>query len=217
MYYSPEVTEGGLHCVGVARSGNVEGPYTDGSTEPWVCPREQGGAIDASGFVDGDGKRYVLYKIDGPAVTGGGYCASPNNKPSTPILLQEVQEDGYTKIGGATEIWNNGGEVDHYQTEAPIIVKGDDGTYFLFYSTGCYTDASYTTSYVTSQSIAGPYGNPQVLLKNGDYGLFGPGGADITLSGGQMVFHSLINNDINQGRAMSTATLTLSGNSASIN
>ena len=132
-------------------------------------------------------------------------------------MLQQVQQDGYTKIGGPVEIWNNRGDVDHYQTEAPIFVKGDDGTYFLFYSTGCYTDSSYTTSYVTSRSISGQYGNPQVLLKNGDYGLFGPGGADITLSGGQMVFHSLINNDINQGRAMSTATLTLSGGQAMLN
>ncbi|EME40383.1 glycoside hydrolase family 43 protein [Dothistroma septosporum NZE10] len=209
MYYSPEITEGGLHCVGVARSATVEGPYSDESAEPWVCPRDQGGAIDASGFVDGYGTRWVLYKIDGPAVTGGGYCVSPENKPSTPIMLQQVQEDGCTKVGDPIQIWNNRGEVDRYQSEAPVIVKDDDGIYYLFYSTGCYSDSSYTTSYVTSRAITGPYDHPQVLLKNGDYGLFGPGGADVTLSGGQMVFHSLINNNITNGRAMSTATLTL--------
>ncbi|KAF2170694.1 glycoside hydrolase family 43 protein [Zasmidium cellare ATCC 36951] len=220
MYYSPALqSNGGIHCVGVARSANIAGPYNDSSSEPWVCPQEAGGAIDAAGFLDSDNTRYVLYKIDGPAVNNGGYCASQDNiVTNTSLMLQQTQSDGYTKVGSPVSIWNNQGVEDHYQAEAPSLLKSDDGTYFLFYSTGCYTDGSYTTKYVTSTSgIFGPYGNPQLLLKDGDFGQFGPGGADITLAGGQMVYHSLKNNDIAQGRVMNTATLTLEGQSARIN
>lgn len=218
MYYSPALKSNpNIHCVGLARSLNVEGPYNDSSTAPWICPESEGGAIDASGFLDSDNSRYVLYKIDGPAVNNGGYCASTSNtNVNTPIMIQKTQSDGYTKIGSPVEIWNNQGVADHFQAEAPSLVKSGS-TYFLFYSTGCYTDNSYTTKYVTSSSILGPYGNPQTLLQQGTDGLFGPGGADVTPSSGQMVFHSLVNNDINQGRVMNTATLAFSGDSVSLN
>lgn len=217
MYYSPALqSNSGIHCIGVARSANVAGPYHDSSSEPWVCPEEAGGAIDAAGFLDSDNTRYVIYKIDGPAANHGGYCASPNNiVTNTSLMLQQTESDGYTKVGNPVSIWNNQGIDDHYQTEAPALVKSSDGTYFLFYSTGCYTDSSYTTKYVTSTSgIFGPYGNPQVLLQDGDFGQFGPGGADVSHVGRQMVYHSLKNNDISQGRVLNTAMLTLQGQSA---
>lgn len=220
MYYSPALqSNGGIHCVGVARSANVAGPYNDSSTEPWVCPQEAGGAIDAAGFLDSDDSRYVLYKIDGPAANNGGYCASPDNiVTNTSLMLQQTEADGYTKVGSPVSIWNNQGVEDHYQAEAPALVKSSDGTYFLFYSTGCYTDSSYTTKYVTSTSgISGPYSNPQILVLDGDFGQFGPGGADVSLEGGQMVYHSLKNNDISQGRVMNTATLTFVGQSVAVN
>jgi len=221
MYYSPALrSNGGIHCIGVARSLNVEGPYNDSSTEPWVCPEEAGGAIDAAGFLDKDNSRYVMYKIDGQAVNGGGYCASTNNLVfNTSIMLQHVEADGYTKIGSPVSIWNNQGVEDQYNTEAPsLVLSGDGSTYFLFFSTGCYTEASYTTSYVTSTSgIFGPYGDKQVLLKEGDYGLHGPGSADVTPGDFQIAYHSLVNGDINQGRVMSTGSVTLEGQTARIN
>ncbi|KAF7191601.1 Extracellular endo-alpha-(1-_5)-L-arabinanase 1 [Pseudocercospora fuligena] len=221
MYYSPALSSnGGIHCIGLARSANIAGPYNDSSTEPWICPQEQGGAIDAAGFLDDDGKRYVLYKVDGPAAANGGYCANHANTPSTPIMIQPTQSDGYTKIGDPVEIYNNNGVDDRYQTEAPSLIKGSDGTYFLFFSTGCYDDNSYTTSYATSTNgIFGPYEDRQILLKNGDYDQFGPGGMDIALDGsGRAVYHSLkADNDISQGRVMNTAIISLSGRSASIN
>lgn len=221
MYYSPALSSNGaIHCIGLARSANIAGPYNDSSSEPWICPQEQGGAIDAAGFLDDDGKRYVLYKIDGPAAANGGYCASPANTPRTPIMIQRTEADGYTKVGDPVQIYDNNGVDDRYQTEAPSLLKGSDGTYFLFFSTGCYDDNSYTTSYATSTSgILGPYEDRQVLLRSGDFDQSGPGGMDIAADGsGRAVYHSLkADNDISQGRVMNTATVSLSGRRASVN
>lgn len=224
MYYSPQLqsTVGGdaKHCIGLARSLNVEGPYNDSSTAPFICPEEAGGAIDAAGFLDSDGSRYVVYKIDGPAANNGGYCASPDNPPSTntSLMLQRVESDGYTTIGGPAVLYNNQGVSDSYNVEAPIIVKSAGGVYFLFFSSGCYNADSYTTSYVTStKSVWGPYGNRKVLLKTGDYGLYAPGGADVDEKTGNMVLHSFTeSNSIDDGRVMDTAKISLSGRTASI-
>lgn len=220
MYYAAALKSNSeVHCLGLARSTNIAGPYNDSSSEPWICPEAQGGAIDAAGFLDSDGTRYVVYKVDGPAATGGGYCVNTMNKPSTPIILQQTKSDGYTKVGAPITLLNNNGVADRYQTEAPSILKSSDGTYFLFFSTGCYDDNSYTTSYVTSTAgVKGPYSDRQVLLKQGDFGDFGPGGADISFNGGQIVYHSLkANNSLSQGRVLNTGTITLNGRTARLN
>ena len=49
------------HCVGVARSCDVLGPYVP-DEEVLICPLSKGGAIDAAGFND-NGKRYIVYKV----------------------------------------------------------------------------------------------------------------------------------------------------------
>lgn len=222
MYYSAALQSNtGIHCVGLARSLTVTGPYNDSSTSPMICPESDGGAIDAAGFLDDDNSRYVVYKIDGPSVNSGGYCNNPDNPPSynTSLMLQQVQNDAYTMIGSPSILYNNQGVSDSYNVEAPSIVKGSDGTYFLFFSSGCTSANSYTLSYVTSTSgIWGPYGDRQVLLQTNDYGEYGPGGADISLTGGQMVYHSLsVSDDISYPRVLDTATITFDGQTASVN
>lgn len=70
MYYSATTTadsSGSLHCVGVATASTIEGPYT-GQSESLICPLSEGGAIDAAGFQDSDGARYIVYKIDGDSI-----------------------------------------------------------------------------------------------------------------------------------------------------
>lgn len=220
MYYSAALqSDGGIHCVGLARSGVVTGPYNDSSTEPMICPTSAGGAIDPAGFLDDDNTRYVVYKIDGPAINNGGYCNSPDNPPSTntSLMLQQVDNDGYTMIGGPAVLYNNQGVSDSYNVEAPTVVK-NDGVYFLFFSSGCTSADSYTVSYVTSTSgsIWGPYGNRQTLLQTGDYGEYGPGGADVTPTGGQMVYHSEEASDDDAVRWLNTADIAFSGQTVSI-
>lgn len=171
MYYASEINGGGRqpHCLGLARNfDNPNGPFTDGSSESFICPSDRGGAIDPEAFLDDDGRRYLAYKIDGPFF-GDGPCSGTQG--DTPIMLQPLQHDGYTFDGDVVEIYNA-----HYAgelgIEAPAMIK-KNGFYFLFYSVGCYADNSYRTDYVTSQYLYGPYENPRTLLQTGDFGLFG--------------------------------------------
>ncbi|EGP82856.1 uncharacterized protein MYCGRDRAFT_96947 [Zymoseptoria tritici IPO323] len=179
MYYAAALQSNppssNIHCIGVARSPNVTGPYNDTSLEPWICPESQGGAVDVAGFLDPcSGNRYIVYKVDGPMINNGGHCASNATRPilfplaqqNTSLMLQQTGSDGHTLIGPAVQLWDQMGEDDRWQVEGPSIRYSEDGTHFLFFSSGCYNDNSYTVSYVTSvDGIAGPYGDRQILLR----------------------------------------------------
>lgn len=193
MYFSGERPDAdGKHCVGVALSSTVMGPYQP-FAEPWTCDLDRGGAIDPAGFLDeSTGRRYVTYKVDGNHIGNGGDC---NNgvEPlvSTPLMLQEVnQGDGYTKIGEPVQILDRTA-ADGPLVEAPDIVRLDDGTYVLFYSSFCYTSDRYNVNYATSRDVAGPYERAaRPLLMTGDFGLQSPGGATSIPGGGKMLFHA---------------------------
>lgn len=63
MYYSgASASSPAHHCIGIARSNTIIGPYTCDPT-PIVCPLAQGGAIDAAHFRNDDGTRYMVYKV----------------------------------------------------------------------------------------------------------------------------------------------------------
>ncbi|GAQ06298.1 hypothetical protein ALT_3619 [Aspergillus lentulus] len=191
MYYSGEAKEMVRHhCVGVAVSKEKDprGPYVPNET-PLSCRLDQGGSIDPAGFLDKDGSRYVVFKVDGNSIGHGGDCN--NGVPplvSTPILLQRVADDGFTPLGDAVPILDRD-DTDGPLVEAPnLILHGD--TYFLFYSTHCFTDPKYDVRWATSKSITGPYAKTgQKLFKTGDYGLTSPGGGTVCGCGDKMLFH----------------------------
>lgn len=161
MYYTAALKSNPkLHCLGVATSATVLGPFkpTD-MTTPWICPTAQGGAIDPAGYEDPDGTRWVVYKVDGNSIGHGGSC---NNgvKPivSTPIMLQQVNDaDGHTKIGVPAGPLIANGPADGPVTEAPSLSRMTDGTYVLFFSSNCYATPKYDVSYATAKHIKGPY------------------------------------------------------------
>lgn len=65
MTYSGELaSDSPHHCIGIATSHNIAGPYTPHDT-PVICPdaASTGGAIDSSSYYDEpNNKRYVVYK-----------------------------------------------------------------------------------------------------------------------------------------------------------
>ncbi|GKZ79707.1 hypothetical protein AnigIFM56816_003913 [Aspergillus niger] len=209
LYYSGEAQQMlRHHCIGTAVSESTDpsGPYIP-NPAPLSCRLDQGGSIDASGFLDKDGSRYVVFKVDGNSIGNGGDC---NNgiaplKP-TPILLQKVDTDGFTPVGDAVQILDRD-DSDGPLVEAPnLILHGD--TYFLFYSTHCYTDEKYDVRWATASEITGPYTKTgRQLVKSGDYGLVSPGGGTVCGCGDRMLFHGFCGDN----RCMYAAEMRITG------
>jgi len=105
-------------------------------------------------------------------------------------MLQEVNKDGITLIGPAVEILDRDRD-DGPLIEAPSLHRSDEGVYFLFFSSNCFTTPRYDVSYATATDIWGPYTrSEQPLLATGDGpDLVGPGGLDIVRGGNMILFH----------------------------
>lgn len=209
LYFSATTTTGGdgnLHCIGTATSSSITGPYT-ASDQPWYCPTDKGGAIDAAGFHDSDGTWYITYKIDGNALGHGGTC---NNGVSpivnTPIQIQKVGRDGISKQGSATTIMNLQSS-DGPDIEAPAMVKTSDGTYVLMFSSHCYSTDNYDTLYATSDSPTGGFTRRGSLVGGGQ------GGLDASFDAKHVLFHGLQSDG---RRFLYTGTLDIDGNSVSL-
>ena len=207
MYYTASTAnDSALHCTAAATASSVMGPYTPMGDEPWECSEEMGGAIDPSGFRDNDGTRYVTFKIDGNSIGHGGAC---NNGVApiipTPIMLQQVQSDGVTKVGPAFTILMNEPS-DGPLVEAPSLIRSSGGNYTLFYSSNCFTSTAYDVAYATAPNITGPYTRAGSLFTS-TVGMVSPGSADIDADGKHLVFHSNSPN----GRALFTATVDVTG------
>lgn len=196
------------HCVGVAISSSVTGPYALVNDDVFACPLSDGGAIDSSFFLDTDGKLYIVYKVDGNSVG-----------KSTPIMIQQVEADGFTKIGQPTQLLTNG-PYDGGITEAPSMLKVA-GMYILTFSSNLYSTDYYDISYATSSSPTAPFTKSSApLLVTGNYGLGAPGGATLLDPGDgvKMVFHANIGGpDHNDApRGMWTAGVTVDTNARTI-
>ncbi|KJZ73416.1 hypothetical protein HIM_07210 [Hirsutella minnesotensis 3608] len=191
MYFSGEVAGNtSHHCVGVARSDKILGPYIP-SDEPFVCDLSDGGQIDASAFSDVDGRNYVTYKTDSNSLGPGGECGNGiEPRVPTPIMLQEVAPDGITKLGPPRPILDRVGTEP--LVEAPFIYRHSDGTYILFFSAGCFTEPDYNVHYATSRSVRGPYvrAPAPLIVTNDALGLVAPGGASAVVGGQTIVFHA---------------------------
>lgn len=105
-------------------------------------------------------------------------------------MLQQVGDDGVSLIGEAVQILTND-PADGPDVEAPSLIL-KDGTYYLFFSSNCYSTDAYDVSYATAASVGGPYTKQDPLLVTGMDGLSGPGGADVSSDGERMLFHGLI-------------------------
>ncbi|KAH7910531.1 glycoside hydrolase family 43 protein [Hygrophoropsis aurantiaca] len=213
LYYAATSPSQKTHCVGAATSTNATGPYTP-QPQPIACQTAGGGSIDPAGFQDLDGTRYIVYKVDGSSLGGGGPCGNANGAYATPIMLQQMEEDGLTPVGDPVQILNRGPN-DGPLIEAPALIL-HEGTYVLFFSSNCYNTNLYDISYATASSISGPYTKaPSPLLVTGDDGLTAPGGATPRSDGTFMVFHATVDSNP-LTRYLYTATMDWNGNVVSV-
>jgi beta-xylosidase len=184
MFFTAEHWPSGRQCVGVAVASNPEGPYDSASPKPLVCPLEDGGAIDASAFVDDDNAAYLLYKTD------GNCCGRP-----TRIELSRLSADGTALVGGVRELIRQTQPWEGKLVEAPTLLKRD-GRYVLFYSANDYAGSRYAIGYATAEAIGGPYAKadgPFLSTEGSGFAWLGPGGQDVAIApdgSERLVFHS---------------------------
>jgi arabinan endo-1,5-alpha-L-arabinosidase len=183
MYFTAANFRPSVQCIGVATSTSPTGPFTVQGEGMLVCPAEEGGAIDASTYIE-NGAPYLLWKNDG------------NSRGlDTWISIAPLAADGLSLAGPGQQIVKQTLPWEGELVEAPALVKRSS-TYYLFYSSNTYGDDKYAIGYATADSLAGPWTKKEEPFLSSDFedGMFlGPGGQDVVqASDGTdwLVFHA---------------------------
>lgn len=151
-------------------------------------------------------------------IFAGGNTVKPIH--ATPIMLQKMQSNGTTRDGKPIQILERIAS-DGPLIEAPKIIRSAEGTYFLFFSSGCTQGPTYSVKYATSTNLEGPYKRAKdPLLRTGDYNLQSPGSVGIYEDGSggwNMAFHArVLDSQLGGIRAMFTTKLELAGETATM-
>lgn len=146
VYYAAHKKDGPM-CVAVAEAASPEGPYKDHG--PIVC-NQKGvtfGAIDAFMLMDG-GKRWLVWKADGNSI-----------KQATPILYQQLSDDGLKLEGEAKEMFRNEPATwEKELVEGPALIRKGEWLYLFFSGADCCgRDCNYSMGVARSKTIAGPW------------------------------------------------------------
>jgi hypothetical protein len=171
------------NCIGVAISPTPTGPFTDAgilttnppstdtSGRPLGCGDLAGYSnIDPAPFIDpADGKAYVYLS------TGhDGSGAWRRTVSLIPLAADLVHASGARQpLFSMTKSWE--GDV----VEGPWMTRHGNG-YYLLYSGGVFTNASYAMGYALASSPTGPFVKPSsvpILKSTAD--VIGPGGGSV--------------------------------------
>ena len=177
--------ETNAECISRATATTPTGPFVDNSTSAFICPLDEGGAIDPSVFVASDGTPWLLWKSDGD-------CCDE----STSIYTQQLSSDGLSTAGpphrllGATQPWED------KLVEAPTMIQ-DGNHYWLFYSGSLWGHKTYGIGIASCESVTGPCTKPldHAWVSSDADGVSdqGPGGEEFYETGSivWMVHHGL--------------------------
>ena len=149
LYYTVRYRAEGRQCLSRAVSDSPAGPFTDDSSEPFICQLDLGGSIDPSPFVDEEGTPYLLWKND------VNCCGRPVG-----LWAQELSEDGLSLAGEPVELIRRDQLWESPLIEAPAMVEHDD-QYSLFYSGNCWESHTYAVGYAVCETVTGPCVKPQ--------------------------------------------------------
>jgi beta-xylosidase len=146
LFYTAREVRSGVQCISRATSQQPQGPYTDDSSEPFVCQRALCGSIDPSPFVDSDGRAYLLWKSD----ENGAACRSAPR-----LWAQELGTDGLSLRGAPAPLLVKDAGWEGALIEGPSMVRSGPGT-VLFYSANAYDSAQYAVGYARCKGPLGP-------------------------------------------------------------
>ncbi|OZA07769.1 MAG: hypothetical protein B7Y02_13455, partial [Rhodobacterales bacterium 17-64-5] len=159
LYYAA-VEAGQIKSVRIARAASVTGPFTALGTLVT-------GAIDPYPLRDPSGRLWLYYKNDLPGQKGIWVQrmdgpATPAPVPATEVLHPApggFEDNGYRSVEGPT-----------------VILRA--GRYFLLYSGGPFSKASYAVGYAVADRPDGPFvraANNPILSNSTAPGVYSPG------------------------------------------
>jgi len=189
MYYTTPSSAGfgNKQCISRATSNDPAGPFVDNSTEAFICPLSEGGAIDASIFVDTNDALYLIWKSD-------GNCCNL----ATVIYSQPLTSDGLSVAGPPVELITASQPWEDNLVEGPSMIR-KGATYYLFYSANQWDTTNYAIGAATCTSVSGPCTKPEdkPWMDSGTFSK-GPGGQEFFESAGKpgiwMVHHGWLPN-----------------------
>ncbi len=183
LYYHPcRAGKGGYH-IRVAVADHPEGPYRDTGT-PLTDPDVNPFAIDSHAFRDDDGTWYMFYAsdfLDFDETTFRGTALVVDRMKSMTELEgnpQVLMRAHWPWQRYEAQQQSHGVVADWYTLEGPTVCKRN-GTYYCFYSGGCYQNDSYGVDWLEADSVTGPW--REVGRENGPQlmrsvpGVIGPG------------------------------------------
>ena len=155
LYFSAQLAQPGraTHCLGVAQSRSLDGPFVPLPAAPLVCQQGRGGDIDVQPFYDPagpDGRAHPWYLI---------WKSDDNNLRPTPrptaIWAAPLSDDGLRLTGPGRIIFTGQLAWQQPLVEAPQMVKSPDGRTWLFFSAGKFFTDRYAMGVAVCQ---GPLG-----------------------------------------------------------
>ena len=135
-------------CISRAVAATPSGPFVDDSTSAFICPLDEGGAIDPSVFVASNGTPWLLWKSDGDC------CDEP-----TSIYTQQLSGDGLSTAGPAQRLLRATQPWEDKLVEAPTMIQ-DGNRYWLFYSGSLWGHKTYGIGIASCESVTGPCTKP---------------------------------------------------------
>ena len=182
LYYTAQETASGDQCTTSATAAHPAGPFTDASSGPFLCQRDEGGSIDPSPFLDAAGHPWLVWKGEGETV--GGRAS---------LWSQRLSDDGRQLIGEATRLLHTDRDWERQTIEGPSMVAGPGG-YHLFYSAGSWQTSGYAVGHATCDTPAGPCTKQRSEPVLGSTGtVTGPGGQEVLRAADgtlRLVFHA---------------------------
>lgn len=166
----------GRQCVGAARASDPQGPY-EPDPGPLLCDGDLGGSIDPSPVVAPDGRLTLLYKTDG-------------NCCSLPTTIRAVALDSYgTGLAGTpVELLREDSSWEGGVIEAPSMVFGPDGGWWLVYSANRWASSKYAVGAARCETPMGPC-QKQAIPALDDDAYPGAGGAEFVAQTQLVVLH----------------------------
>ncbi|MGB2756695.1 MAG: glycoside hydrolase family 43 protein [Acidimicrobiia bacterium] len=144
LYYSIINASNGEHCVSVARSATLKGPFVDTSAGPVACTPPGEGSIDPSPYVDGAGTPWLVWSTEG------------NVSRSRVILGGRLDPTGtYVLPGTEATILTGSTNWESKIIEAPHFIQAY-GKLWLFYSGGDWKSSKYSIGVAQCDSPRGP-------------------------------------------------------------